>query len=203
MMEDAALAAGQIEAADVVYLSGITLAILPPADRVALVGLCARARAAGKVVAFDPNIRPALWENGETMRAAITTAAGTASLVLPGRYDEVAAFGDEGPVGTLNRYLAAGAGIVVLKNGAGPVLTATATGDGWEEHATPVLDGPVVDTTAAGDAFNAAFLAAWLADGDLAAAVRAGQGVAARTVQGHGALVPAATEPRRDAPHVR
>lgn len=203
MMEDAALAARQIEAADVVYLSGITLAILPPADRAALVGLCAGARAAGKVVAFDPNIRPALWEDVATMRAAITAAAGTASLVLPSLDDEVAAFGDAGPAETLNRYLAAGAEIVVVKNGAGPVLTATASGDESEEYSTPALEGRVVDTTAAGDAFNAAFLAAWLAGGDLAVAVRAGQGVAARTVQGHGALVPAATEPRKDAPDVR
>ena len=187
MFEDSALVRSRIAAARAVYLSGITLAILPPADRATLIGLIAEARGQGRIVAFDPNIRPALWEDADTLRTTLTRAAGAASVVLPSFDDETAAFGDVDPAATGARYLAAGAGLVVVKNGAAPVVTADASGT--RNRPVPPLDGAVVDSTAAGDSFNAAFLAAWLGGADLAVSVRAGQGLAAKVLKGHGALV--------------
>lgn len=179
-------AAARIAAADVVYLSGITLAILPPADADALIGLAAGARAAGKLVAFDPNIRPRLWDSAERMRAVIARAAAAASVVMPSFEDEAAAFGDASPAATADRYAALGCGHVVVKNGADAVLTLV--GAVRADHAVaPVAE--VVDTTAAGDSFNAAYLAEFLRSGDTAAAVRAGQAQAARTISFRGALV--------------
>jgi 2-dehydro-3-deoxygluconokinase len=138
-------------------------------------------------VAFDPNIRPTLWDDAATLRAALTQAAGAASLVLPSFDDEQAAFGDATPEGSVARYLAAGAGLIVVKNGASPVVTGDRTG--ILAHPTPALDGPMVDSTAAGDSFNAAFLAQWLRAPDVTAAVRAGQALSAQVIAGHGALV--------------
>lgn len=187
MLADTALAERQIVAARVIYLSGITLAILPPADRAKLIGMIARARDSGRVVAFDPNIRPALWEDAATLRTTLTQAAGAASLILPSFDDEHSTFGDPSPEATIERYLAAGCPRVVVKNGAGPVLAGDHTG--MTSHATPPLDGPVIDSTAAGDSFNAAFLAAWMRMSDLGAAISAGQVLAAQVIKGHGALV--------------
>lgn len=187
MLADPALVERQIAAARLVYLSGITLAILPPQDRTRLIDVIGQARGRGQIVAFDPNIRPALWEDTATLRATLTQAAGAASLVLPSFDDESMAFGDTTPHATVARYHAAGCPLVVVKNGSAPVVTGDQTG--IHTQATPPLDGPVIDSTAAGDSFNAAFLASWLQAGDLAASVRAGQTLAAKVIKGHGALV--------------
>ena len=57
-------------ASSVIYLSGITLAILPPGDAVALTGLMRDCRAAGATIAFDPNIRPASSRTNRLTRPA-------------------------------------------------------------------------------------------------------------------------------------
>ena len=111
-----------MSASSVIYLSGITLAILPPGDAVALTGLMRDCRAAGATIAFDPNIRPVLWDDRQRMRDILMAAAGASSILLPGFDDEKVAFGDSSPEATAERYYKAGAGLVVLKDGAGTVL---------------------------------------------------------------------------------
>ncbi|EEV88860.1 hypothetical protein HMPREF0198_0999 [Cardiobacterium hominis ATCC 15826] len=49
----------------------------------------------------------------------------------------------------------------------------------------------VIDTTSAGDAFNAGFLARYLQDADPAACCRAGNRLAAIVIQHKGAIIPA------------
>lgn len=188
MMDDTDLVAAEMARAAVIYLSGITLAILPPEARATLVGLMAQARDSGVLVVFDPNIRPALWESVDTMRNVLTQAAGAASLVLPSHDDEASAFGDSSPAQTAARYKNAGSPIVVVKNGPAPVVTQDSQGV-LSSHDTPPLAGPLVDSTAAGDSFNAGFLAEFLRSSDIGMAVRAGQKLAAGVVQGRGALV--------------
>lgn len=50
--------------------------------------------------------------------------------------------------------------------------------------------GPVVDTTGAGDAFNAGFLDRWLSGAPIAACLDAGHGCAARAISYHGGFQP-------------
>lgn len=182
----AALEAGFAEAA-LIYLSGITLAILDPADRARLLEALAAARAAGSAVAFDPNLRPRLWPDPAAMCAAVTEAARHADIVLPSHEDEATFFGDADAAATAARYAAAGATLVVVKDGAGPMVTLTE--DGQQSH-PPERVQEVIDTTAAGDSFNAGFLAAHLTGAPLADAVRAGARLAARVIGARGALVP-------------
>lgn len=62
-----------VESADVVYFSGITLAILASAHDVdTFLAELRRARAAGKLVVFDPNIRPRLWADRDVMLETIS-----------------------------------------------------------------------------------------------------------------------------------
>lgn len=186
LADDAEALARGFDAAALIYLSGITVAILPPAARETLAVEIARARSNGARIVFDPNLRPRLWEDAATMRAAITRFAGLSDLILPSFDDEATHFGDADPQATLARYLAAGARQVVVKAGGAPVHFSGAEGSGCVEAlplATPV------DTTAAGDSFNAGYLAAGLAGASVDRAIRAGHEVARKVIGARGALV--------------
>ncbi|MDM9628897.1 sugar kinase [Rhizobium sp. S152] len=175
-----------IESADVVYFSGITLAILSRDDADTLLAEVRRAKASGKLVAFDPNIRPRLWSSYDVMHATITEGARASSLVLPSFDDEAAHFGDDSIEATIRRYRALGVPEVVVKNGADGV---TLNFEGAETFVPAEKVEQVVDTTSAGDSFNGAFLARYLNDRNAPEAARFAARIAARVVSEHGALV--------------
>jgi 2-dehydro-3-deoxygluconokinase len=185
LAQDAAALAAGFAGAGVVYLSGITLAILEGAGRAHLFAALAEARAAGALVVFDPNLRPRLWPDVATMCETVMAAAALSDIVLPSHEDEAAFFGDADLEATAARYASAGAGVVVVKNGGGEMLTRL--GADYARHA-PEAVAEIVDTTAAGDSFNAGFLAAWLAGGDIADSVRAGARLAGQVIGQRGAL---------------
>lgn len=173
-------------AAKTIYFSGISLAILPPDDRQRLLAALHRARTAGARVAFDPNLRPQLWESGDTMRAMITAAAGACDVVLPSFEDEAVHFGDKSAAKTAERYRSAGAGLAVVKNGPDEILCRDAAGEALYPAETVAT---IVDTTAAGDSFNAGFLAAYLTGSSQAVSILQASRLAAQVIMKRGALV--------------
>lgn len=187
LARDAAALADAMAAADTLYFSGITLAILDAPSRHRLLEALAGARAAGKSVVFDPNLRPRLWADAGEMREAIMQGAAVSDMVLPSFEDEAEWFDDADPPGTARRYAAAGADRVVVKDGAGPVhfLDGGAAG-----RVSVARLAQVVDSTAAGDSFNAALLAGLAQRQPLAPSIESACRLAARVVQGKGALVP-------------
>jgi 2-dehydro-3-deoxygluconokinase len=192
LAEDDARLRAALDGAALAYLSGITLAILPTPDRARLLAALADYRAQGGHVAFDPNLRPRLWPSPAAMTAAVTEAARLAHIALPSFEDDATAFGDTDLEGTARRYADLGVSEVIVKNGAGRMCALV---DGtWHTH-DPVPAPSVVDTTAAGDSFNAGYLATRLTGGTVAAALSAGSALAARVVGGRGALVEGATAP--------
>ncbi len=181
---DVAALRAAVAGADIVYFSGITLAVLEGAGRGNLLSVMREARAAGALVAFDPNLRPKLWADEAEMCAAIMNAAAASDLVLPSHEDEATFFGDADPAATLARYQDAGASMVVVKNGAGDVLFS----EGAETRVhRPDAVAQVVDSTAAGDSFNAGFFAAL--DQGIAPAVAAACALSAKVIGARGALV--------------
>ncbi|MEZ2130472.1 MULTISPECIES: sugar kinase [unclassified Sinorhizobium] len=174
------------EASDVLYFSGITLAILPREDVDTLLLEMRRAKAAGKLVVFDPNIRPRLWQGYDIMHAAISEGARSSTIVMPSFDDEAAHFGDDSIEGTIHRYRALGAAHVVVKNGA---EGATLSFGGVTNFVPAEKVEEVVDTTSAGDSFNGAFLAHYLQTSDPIASATFAARIAARVVSEHGALV--------------
>lgn len=179
---DAAMAAS-----DLIYFSGITLAILAPDRRAALIDALRKARTAGKTIAFDPNLRPQLWLSDAEMTDAIMEGATVSDLVLPSFEDEADWFKDANPKATADRYLTAGAMTVIVKNGANPVLYAQ--GGTYAEIAVTPVD-TLVDTTAAGDSFNAGVFARHAAGDTIANGIAYACAMSRAVVQHRGALVP-------------
>lgn len=186
LADDEARLAAALDGVKLAYVSGITLGILDPGGRARLLLALGKARAAGTRVAFDPNLRPRLWPSDAAMCAAIMAAAEVSDIVLPSYEDEARYFGDTSAEATAGRYLAAGAGMIVVKDGPGEVLLAR---EGHRLRHRPDPVHQVVDTTAAGDSFNAGFLAACLTGADEATALRKGSQLAARVIAARGALV--------------
>ena len=175
-----------IEASDVIYFSGITLAILSHDGVETLLSELRRARAIGKLVVFDPNLRPRLWQSLDTMHATISEGARASTLVMPSFDDEAAHFGDPSISATIRRYRQLGAAMVVVKDGPNGVTIGTAAGETLVDAEAVQT---VVDTTSAGDSFNGGFLAEYLQSKDPMAAARFAVKIAARVISEHGALV--------------
>jgi len=175
-----------LDGASMVYFSGITLAILHPRARGRLLGAIVKARDAGAKVAFDPNVRPALWTNARVMGSMLTAAASLCDIVLPTHSDEAPIFGDKSVEDTAERYLELGVEEVVVKDGADPALIATVS---ERVKVGPKPGAVVVDATGAGDSFNGAYLSARLAGKSLQEAAEAAHRVAGIVIGQKGALV--------------
>ena len=184
LADDPAVLTRALAGADLIYLSGITLAILEADARARL---WEAINASGGRVCFDPNIRPRLWPNEDTCRAALTAASEQSWCVLPSFGDEQALFGDATPEATLARYRASGAEVVVVKDADGPVWMNVA-GDICTVTPPP-LEGGLVDATGAGDAFNAGWIAASLTGLAPQDAAHAANVHAARVLKVAGALL--------------
>lgn len=177
---------------NVLYLSGISLAILPEEDRPLLIELLKDLRTRGVALVFDSNYRSTLWSTPEAARATTGELYSMASLLLVTSDDERALWGDVDVKTTLKRLQEAGAGAIAIKLGRDGCLYAV--GNKTFSVAAELV-ARVVDTTAAGDAFNAAFLAAWLLGESEEHCCRAGNRLAARVIQHPGAIIPRSMTP--------
>jgi 2-dehydro-3-deoxygluconokinase len=180
-------AVARARAAQQLYLSGITLSLFNHEERRQLNEIAAAVRAAHGQVIFDPNYRPNGWNSAEEARAAIRALAPFVSVAMPTFADEAGLFGDASPADTAVRWRGWGAGQVIVKLGAQGCLVA----DSSDTESVPgVKVATVVDTTAAGDAFNAGFLAGRHTGQDPIAAAHTANRVAAVVIQHRGAIVP-------------
>jgi 2-dehydro-3-deoxygluconokinase len=178
-------------AAQLVYISAITLAIIGETGRGVLTPLLQEAAAAGVAVAFDTNYRGRLWPSGEVARPAIEAAIATSRYLSIGAED-IAAFNPSADAAAIARTWAAKGVEVVLRHADRriEVLHGAEVESFTADHAMPALD-----TTGAGDAFNAAYLAARLKGQGVREAVTAARRLAAVVVQHPGAIIPRAAMP--------
>ena len=187
LADDPDLLEAAFRTADVIYTSGVTLAILPSEGRARLIAALTAARMRGAITVFDPNFRPRLWPNPLVAAEVITQAAEAATFVLPSFDDEAALFGDAAPEATVRRYADGGAETVVVKNGDRGLMLFD-RGKIWP--VSGLVRVVPQDTTGAGDSFNAGFLSALLDGADVATAAQAGHTIASRVVCHPGALIP-------------
>ncbi|WP_275784059.1 sugar kinase [Pararhizobium gei] len=188
LADDAGHLRSAVEASDVIIFSGITLAILAPSSVETLLSELRRAKAVGKLVVFDPNIRPRLWDDKTYMRTTISAGARASSMVMPSFDDETTHFGDTDIAATIGRYRELGVENIIVKDGAKGVTLRF--GEGPDAFIASVPVDTIIDTTSAGDSFNGAFLARYVQDGNGKAAAAFAARIAAAVIGHHGALVP-------------
>ena len=179
----AAGGADVLNKARLVYVSGISLAILSYADRQAAIQLLGSLKTR---VAFDPNIRPALWKSMDEARHTFEEMVMRAAIVLPSRQDYQLMYGLDDPDEQI--HLTAG-----LTEGE---IALTCDEDGCRLRAQgktvalPTQAVKVVDTSGAGDSFNGAYLAARLHGKEPMEAAKDGLALAAKVVAQPGAIIP-------------
>lgn len=186
LADDKAALSAAVEQAELVYFSGITLAILAPRARGRLLGAIVKARDNGAKIAFDTNLRPALWSSPRVMAGVLTAAASLCDIVLPTHTDEAPLFGDKTVDDTADRYLKLGVEEVVVKDGSNEALIATTS---ERVRLAPPPGAKVVDATGAGDSFNGAYLSARLNGKSLREAAEAAHRTAGIVIGHKGALV--------------
>ena len=130
-----------------------------------LLALARTSRATGLTISVDPN-----WDPSGTWDGGLKAIASESDVLLPNAAEACHLAGLDGPERAA-LALARGAArpVVVVKLGAQGALAATPQGAVVRVPALPVEP---VDTTGAGDSFDAGFLAAWLEGRDLAACPR-------------------------------
>jgi 2-dehydro-3-deoxygluconokinase len=177
---------------DLVYLSLITLSVLSETGRERLFDALGALRAGGGRVAFDTNYRPAGWPSRDVACRTASRFLARVDIALPTAADDRALFGDLSLDDAIRRYGELGVETAIKRGADGCVVLS----EGRHEP-VPVL-APVVpvDTTAAGDAFNAGYLAARLEGRAAADAARAGHVVAAAVIGHRGAIIPREATPK-------
>jgi 2-dehydro-3-deoxygluconokinase len=182
---------------DWIYLSGITLSILDEAAQARLTEALDRARARGGRVVFDSNYRARGWTSAAAARDCFAAILKRVDVALPTFGDEQAVWDDDEPRWTIERLHGYGVNEIAVKNGDNVALAS----DGrtlFQIAAEPVAE--VVDTTAAGDAFNGGYLAARIAGFDVERAVRAGHRLAGAVIRHRGAIIPPEATPTLESP---
>jgi 2-dehydro-3-deoxygluconokinase len=173
---------------DLVYFSAITLSILSAETRARFADALGSLRKASRTrIAFDTNYRASGWPNAAAACGTIDAFAPLADILLPSFDDERALRGVAAIEATAARYAAMGIAEIVVKNGAAPCLLLSA---GATLRIAPPSAVTAIDTTAAGDAFNAGYLAARLRGEGVEPSALAGHRLAASVIRHPGAIIP-------------
>jgi 2-dehydro-3-deoxygluconokinase len=175
---------------DVVYLSAITLSIYGAEGRAKLIDALHSARKHGARIAFDTNFRARGWPDPEVARVVFDEAFAASDIVLAATEDLLPLYPDESDEQLLERIRCDEAVLKLLS----PASIVRFEGVSKEVRAEPVAQ-PVVDTTAAGDSFAAAYIAARLAGSAPVEAARAGHRLGGVVVGYPGAIIPRSAMP--------
>jgi len=176
--------------AKLVYFSGITLSLYSNTGIGRFLATIETIRQQGVKIAFDGNFRPRRWRgNLQRTRTVFMEALKRVDIALPAYDDEAVLWGDPSPEATVERLQAFGIGEIAVKNGPNSALLAV----GAQREFIPVPEVVTpVDPTAAGDGFNAAYLAARLSGAAPHEAVAAAHRLAGQVIRHRGALMPRA-----------
>ena len=174
---------------DYLYLSGISLAILPRHDRQKLIDGLLRAKERGSKICFDSNYRHKLWASTDEAQLWYRKILQITDIAFLTFDDECQLWGDSSPEDVFARCRFYGIPEVVLKRGEESCLIET-NDKKYAVKAISIPSEKVIDTTAAGDSFNAGYLASRLQGEVLPAECAAlGHCLASEVIQHRGAII--------------
>lgn len=176
----------KLKQCDCVYLSGITLAIIGNQSRQNLLLVLEKLRSAGVTIAFDSNYRPRLWRDQQEAQNAMLQIMQHTDIALLTLDDELLLWGDATIDGCKQRYATCNLRELILKRGAEDVVIMTS--NARVHIPVPPVAG-VIDTTGAGDTFNAGYLAARLHHKSVEDAARQGIRCAGIVIRHRGAVI--------------
>lgn len=172
---------------DMIYLSGISLAIISDDCRDMLIELLSMCRKEGVKIAFDNNFRPNLWPSIEQAREFYSKILSITDIAFLTFDDEVMLWGDKHADEAISRAKNFGVKEIIVKRGAEDCFVVT---EGQHSTVAALKVDSVVDTTAAGDSFSAGYLAKRLLGGDVKVSALTGHKVAGAVIQHRGAIIP-------------
>ncbi len=171
---------------DALYLSGITLSLMSAQSFNLLIHhLQERANSNFRLM-FDSNYRPKNWPSSAVAKARYEQLFPFCDMLMPTFEDEALLFGDASVDATVHRYRQAGVQQVVVKQGE---KGAWFCDKHVRCHVAANVVEKVVDSTGAGDSFNAGFLAAYVKGLSPEKALAAGHQLASVVVQHRGAVI--------------
>lgn len=161
-----------------VHVTGIPLA-LSGESRAATFFLIERARAAKVLLTFDPNLRPSLWPDQQTMIETVNEAAALCDIILPGIEEgrTLTGLDDEREIAAF--YRQRGAKSTIIKMGPKGAYVDT---DGDTFYVPGFRVDRVVDTVGAGDGFAVGVISGVLDGLSLTDAVMRGNAIGAMQV---------------------
>ncbi|WP_076542283.1 sugar kinase [Shewanella sp. UCD-KL21] len=171
---------------DVIFLSGITLSLYSNEDLVTLFAFLNQYRKAGGIVAFDNNYRPNNWPDFSHSVSIFNKMRSLTDIGLISFDDECLMYGEHSIDDCIQRWSQAGVNEVVVKNGHNGCHVYIDN----QRYFYP-LDAVLspIDTTAAGDSFNGAYLAAKSKNKSLSQSIVDAQSCASTVIMYKGAVI--------------
>lgn len=185
---DSALLPGDVPkaylaSAKVLHVSGFALSQEP--SRSTILQAIKEAKRAGVKISFDPTLRLDVWGSRGEMRQVYREALGLADVASFSIEEAEEILGSSEPREAASRAFEMGVGLVGLKRGAeGSILASK----GGEYHEAPAFKVKPVDTTGAGDAWNAGLLAGLIEGRDLKTCALLANAAGAIVVTARGAI---------------
>lgn len=171
---------------DLIYLSAISIAILPSNIQKDLLDFFSEYQKKGGLIAFDSNYRKDLWKSKRIAKSMVEKYWQIVDIALPSVDDEIELFGFEGEQDVIDKLAQLGVKFGALKRGdKGPYSLS-----GGKDDNTYDIVSEVVDTTAAGDSFNGAYLAALINGLSQQISLEKGHNLASNVLQYRGAIIP-------------
>jgi 2-dehydro-3-deoxygluconokinase len=167
-----------------IYLSGITLMVLNPPDRDRLLTRLKQCQELGSRIVFDSNYRARGWTSAVEAAAAMQQVIAVSHIYLPGMDDARALYGSESVEAVFERFSSVPE--LIVKDGKRGCYIRSGS---QLQHVVASQVERVVDSTAAGDSFNAGYIAQRMLDTEPEQAARFACDLAAIVVQNHGAII--------------